>query len=247
MTATTRESLPTPEVRPPRECRWPLQNGDHLTRPEFERRWDATPWVKKAELLEGVVYVPPPLSDEHHGWPHLKLGACLGVYIAATPGLTGGDNSSVRLDLESEPQPDLYIRVLESHGGQATRSKDGYLERAPDLCAEIAASSASYDLHTKLRVYRRHGVREYVVWRTLDETFDWLILRDGRYEALQPDAGAVYRSEIFPGLWIDAGALVRDDLAAALRTLQAGIATAEHTAFVASLQVAAGRPDVGRE
>src|SRR5205823_14589287 len=119
------------------------------------------------------------------------------------------------------------------------RGEGGCIEGPPDLCAEIAASSASYDLHTRLRVYRRSGVREYVVWRTLDEAFSWFVLRDGEYESLQPDANGVYRSGIFPGLWIDSAALLRGDLTAALQTLQAGVATSEHAAFVATLQDAA--------
>ena len=32
----------------------PLESGDHLTRHEFERRYQARPDIKKAELIEGV-------------------------------------------------------------------------------------------------------------------------------------------------------------------------------------------------
>src|SRR5437660_3037868 len=94
----------------------PLQNGDRLTRAEFERRFDATPNLKKAELIEGVVYMPPPVSHTYHSSPHLTLNTFLGVYLASTPGIDGGDNGSVRMDLDNMPQPDAYLLIK---GGQA--------------------------------------------------------------------------------------------------------------------------------
>src|SRR4051812_20108352 len=96
----------------------PLQPGDRLTRAEFERRYDATPNLKKAELIEGVVYMPPPVSDGHSS-PHFDLIGWLSIYRAATPGTAGGDNGSLRLDLDNMPQPDAFLRILESHGGQS--------------------------------------------------------------------------------------------------------------------------------
>src|SRR5687767_6376710 len=114
----------------------PLQSGDRLSRDEFERRYDATPGLAKAELIDGVVYMPPPVSHDDHGRPHFDLITCLGVYRAATPGVTGGDNGSIRLDLGSMPQPDAYLLILPSHGGQARIDDDGYVEGAPELVAE---------------------------------------------------------------------------------------------------------------
>src|SRR4051812_13988373 len=143
----------------------PLQNGDRLTRAEFERRYDATPGLKKAELIEGVVYMPPPVSHTDHSAPHFDLITWLGQYRVATPGFSGGDNGSLRLDLDNMPQPDAYLLILPSHGGQARIDEDGYVVGAPELVAEVAASSASYDLDVKLNAYRRNGVREYIVWR----------------------------------------------------------------------------------
>jgi hypothetical protein len=157
----------------------PLQAGDRLSRPEFERRFDSTPNLKKAELIEGVVYMPPPVSDKYHGRPHFDLITWLGMYRSATPGVVGGDNGSLRLDLDNEPQPDAYLRILSECGGQSRIDAEGYVEGAPELVAEVAASSVSYDLHVKLNVYRRHGVREYIVWRVLDEAIDWFVLREG--------------------------------------------------------------------
>jgi hypothetical protein len=152
----------------------PLQNGDRLTRDEFERRYAAMPDVKKAELVEGVVYMPSPVSTENHGSPHFDLASVLGAYRMATPGVQGGDNATIRLDLDNEPQPDLFLRIAEEHGGQS-RIEDGYVVGAPELVAEIAASRVSYDLHDKLNAYRRNEVREYVVWRVLEREIDWFV------------------------------------------------------------------------
>lgn len=208
----------------------PLQTGDHLTRDEFERRYRAMPHVHRAELIEGVVYLPSPVSAVDHGEPHFDLITWLGLYRARTPHVRGGDNSTLRLDLDNEPQPDGYLRLVEERGGQA-RLVDGYVTGAPELVLEIAASSASYDLHEKRNAYRRNGVREYVIWRVWDEAIDWLVLRQGRYEPLAPVDG-VYRSEVFPGLWLDAAAVLRGDLARVLEVLQQGLASQEHADFV---------------
>ena len=207
----------------------PLENGDRLSRAEFERRYNAMPNLKKAELIEGVVYVGSPLRFESHGKPHFNLITWLGVYCAATPGVEGGDNATTRLDLDNEPQPDVQLRI---ESGQSRISNDGYVEGAPEFIAEIAASSASYDLHDKMTAYRRNGVQEYLVWRTYQNRIDWFRLREGEYVALEPDAAGVVRSEVFPGLWLAIPELLQDNLAEVLAVLQQGIATAEHADFV---------------
>jgi Uma2 family endonuclease len=190
----------------------PLENGDRLTRPEFERRYAAMPHVNKAELIEGVVYMPSPVSNEH-AQPHFDVIGWLAYYRAATPGISGGDNGTLRLDLDNEPQPDAFLRILSEHGGQTRVDEDGYVSGAPELVAEVARSSVSIDLHTKLQAYRRNGVREYLVWRVEDRTLDWFILREGRFETLAPASDGLYRSEALPGLWLDAAALVRSSAA----------------------------------
>ena len=208
----------------------PLENGDQLTRPEFERRYEAMRHLKKAELIEGVVYVPSPVRYEGHGRQHSALNGWLVVYSASSPGVAVGDNTTVRLDLDNEPQPDVLLRL--TNGGQSRVAADGFLEGPPELVAEVASSSVAYDLHQKLEVYRRHGVREYIVWRTVDKAIDWFVLRDGRYERLSPSDSGVYKSESFPGLWLDAAAMLQGDLAGVLRTLGEGIASREHAEFV---------------
>jgi Uma2 family endonuclease len=214
----------------------PLENGDRLTRPEFERRYDAMPGLKKAELIEGVVYVPSPVSHTNHGGPHFQIIGWLSMYGMATPEVQGGDNSSLRLDLDNEPQPDAFLMIPSDHGGQTEIDPDGYIASAPELIVEVAASSVSYDLHDKLNTYRRHGVPEYVVWRVRDQAIDWLILHEGNYKRLSPDANGIYKSHVFPGLWLDPAALLRGDLATVAQVLQQGLASPEHAAFVARLQ-----------
>jgi hypothetical protein len=222
------------EPKSPRQRILPLQNGDHLTRAEFERRYAAMPEVKKAELIEGVVYVTPPITAEHSG-PHADLIVWLGYYRAATQGVTVHDNGTLRLDEDNEPQPDAILRILEEHGGQSRIDEDGYVSGAPELAAEIALSSVSIDLHDKLDVYRRNGVREYVVWRVADQAIDWFILREGSYDRRPPNDAGIYQSQVFPGLWLDPAALMGGDLKKVFDTVQKGLATAEHEVFVKHL------------
>jgi Uma2 family endonuclease len=214
-----------------------LVAGDRLTRAEFERHYAAMPYLKKAELIEGVVYLHTQVSTDEHGAPHAELVGWLGFYRAFTPGVQGGDNGTLRLDLDNEPQPDAFLRILPEFGGQS-RTANGFVEGAPELVAEVAASSASYDLHDKLNAYRRNGVLEYVVWRVWDRAIDWFVLRGGRYESASLTAGGLYRSETFPGLWLEPAALMRGDLARVIQVVQEGLATSDHAAFVARLEQA---------
>ena len=199
----------------------PLCSGDRLTRGEFERRYRAMSPEVRAELIEGVVFAASPVSAEDHGEPHSDLRTWLGLYRAHTETVRSGDSSSLRLDLDNEPQPDGYLRLLPECGGRA-RIVEGYLEDASELIAEISASSASYDSHDKLNAYRRSGVGEYIVWRVWDRQIDWFVLRSGRYERLPLGQDDRYRSEIFPGLWLDPVAMLRGDLKRVLAILAGG-------------------------
>jgi Uma2 family endonuclease len=209
----------------------PLETGDRLSRDEFERRYDAMPGLKKAELIEGVVYVPSPVRIDQHATPHFNLMTWMGFYAWSTPGVRGADNGSVRLDLNNMPQPDGCLFIDPALGGQARISDDDYLEDAPELVAEVAASSVSYDLTLKFEVYRRTGVLEYVVWRVQDRQIDWFVLRRKKFVRLPLDEAGLYQSKAFPGLWLDPQALIRGDTAA----LQRGLASPEHADFVARL------------
>jgi Uma2 family endonuclease len=217
-----------------------LEAGDRLSRDEFERRYHAMPDLKKAELIEGVVYVPSPLRYRVHGEPDMTIHTWLGVYRAATPGTEAAANATVRLDLDNEPQPDSFLCIAARAGGQTSISDDDYLVGAPELVVEVTASGASYDLHDKKRAYRRNGVREYVVWRTEDGALDWFVLRGGRYVRLRAGEDGVLRSEVFSGLWLDPAALLAGDVARVLACLQRGLASPEHAAFAARLRAALG-------
>lgn len=213
----------------------PLESGDRLTRLEFERRYQAMPQIKKAELIEGVVYVASPVRIANHGRPHAQIIGWLMVYSAATPGVDLADNATVRLDIDNEPQPDALLRLEPEVGGNSRISEDDYVEGAPELIVEIAASSASYDLNDKLNAYRRNGVQEYIVWQIYENRLDWFSLKEGKYVNLQPDAAGVIRSHIFLGLWLSVTALLEGKLAEVLAVLQQGLQTMEHQAFVKRL------------
>lgn len=180
----------------------PLENGDRLTRRKFERRYAAMPQVKKAELkaelIEGIVYMASPRCYRRHGQPHLFITTWLGTYCAATPGVSAADASTVRLDADNEPQPDAILRL--EQGGTSRISDDDYLEGVPELVVEVAASSASYDLHDKLRVYRRNGVQDYIVWRTDDRQLDWFDLQAGDYQPLVPRQPLAPHKSVVPPL-----------------------------------------------
>ena len=138
----------------------PLESGDRLTRAEFLRRYNAMADLKKAELIEGVVYVPSPVRQKYHGRQHHHILNWIGHFEAGTPGLEGGDNSTVLLDLDNAPQPDGLLFIQPEYGGQVKINDDGYIEGGPDLVAEVAASSASYDLHDKLNASHRGTLAE---------------------------------------------------------------------------------------
>lgn len=212
----------------------PLESGDRLRRAEFERRYQAMPWVKKAELIERVVYMASPVRASH-GLFHGFVMVWLGNYALTTPGVGLYDNATVRLDLDNEPQPDALLRLEPEAGGLSRVGDDDYIEGPPELVVEVAASSASYDLHDKFDAYRRNMVQEYIVWRVYDQQLDWWELAEGDYQALAPDEGGILRSKVFPGLCLNAEALLRGDLAAVLAAQQSALGSPEHAAFVARL------------
>ncbi|MSU79819.1 MAG: Uma2 family endonuclease [Gemmataceae bacterium] len=213
----------------------PLRPGDRLTCAEFERRYEAMPHVKKAELIEGVVFIPSPVRVRRHGKPHGIFILWLGTFNASTPGTLFADNTTTRLDDDNEYQPDGLLMIDPEWGGQAVITTDDYIEFAPELVGEISASSASFDLHTKKTVYRRNGVREYIVWSVLDKKIDWFVLRSGEFESLQPDEQGILKSEVFSGLWLDVAALLSDDLRRVLAVLHDGLGSPEHAEFVERL------------
>lgn len=218
-----------------------LENGDRLPRGQFERCYEALANVKKAELIEGIVYLPSPVRAQSHAQPNNAVAAWLGTYSAYTPHVSALDNATVRLDMDNEPQPDALLRIDAAAGGQSRLSADDYVEGAPELVVEIAASSASYDLHAKLNAYRRNGVAEYIVWRARDDALDWFVLHDGEYRPLAPDAAGVVESQGFPGLRLPVDALLAGDVATVLAEVRRGLDSPAHAEFVAGLAAAAQR------
>jgi Uma2 family endonuclease len=194
-----------------------LENGDRLNRVEFERRYTASN-IKKAELIEGLVYVASPLRFTPHAEPHGRIIGWLIAYQAMIiTDLKVGIEPTVRLDADNEPQPDAVLFRL---GGNAQVDEDGYITGAPELIVEIAASTVSYDLHAKKRVYERNGIKEYIVWRTLDQAIDWFVLENGKYVELAPDAAGIIHSREFEDLRLNVTAILNGDMSAVLKTLQ---------------------------
>jgi Uma2 family endonuclease len=206
----------------------PLENGDRLTREEFERRYDAMPELKKAELIQGVVYMGSPVRFSH-GRPHALVMTWLGHYEAATPGVLCGDNSSLIVDEENEPQPDSMLFIAE--GGAARLERD-YVHGAPEFVAEIAVSSVSLDNHLKKRLYEQAGVKEYMIWRVLEGAIDWFELTDDKYVAREADADGVLRSRAIPGLWLAREPMLALKMKEVLEILNEGFASPEHAVFV---------------
>ncbi len=193
-----------------------LENGDRLNRVEFERRYTASN-IKKAELIEGLVYVATPVRFTTHAKPHAQIASWLGTYQAMKTDLKTGIEPTVRLDADNEPQPDAVLFRL---GGNAQVDEDGYITGAPELIVEIAASTVSYDLHAKKRAYERNGVKEYIVWRALDQAIDWFVLENGKYVELAPDTAGIIHSREFEGLRLNVTAILNGDMSAVLKTLQ---------------------------
>lgn len=195
-----------------------LESGDRLPRAEFHRRYCARPDIKKAELVGGVVYVASPTRHEFHAKPHGMVVVWAGTYAARRGGIELGNNGTVFLGPDDEVQPDVTLFRLAPLGAIRATAR-GYLEGTPDLAVEIAASSASYDLHDKREAYRRAGVPEYLVWRVLDEELDWFRLQEGEYVRIEPDENGLIESSTFPGLRLAVAKLLAGDMAAVLAAL----------------------------
>jgi len=212
---------------------FPLENGDRLSREEFERRYQGENY--KAELIEGIVHMAAALRFRSHGQPHGQMMMWLMSYVTETEGTLAGDAPSVRLDQDNEPQPDLVLMIDPDCGGQTKLTPDDYIEGAPELLAEISASTVSIDLGDKKTAYQRNGVQEYLVWRVLEQQIDWFYLKEGQYLELLADEDGITRSTIFPGLWLDRQALINGNIKQVTTVLKLGIESKEHNDFVIKL------------
>ena len=210
----------------------PLRAGEQLSQEEFLRRWEALPSLKRAELIQGRVYLPSPVSNPHK-WLHSRIDAWLTVYADFTPGCRAGSDGTW-LMLGDAPQPDVDLVILPDYGGQS-RITGLYSAGAPELAAEVSLSSKARDLGPKLELYREAGVQEYLTVMQPDSSVTWRYLDSGQYRAMEPDTTGVLRSRIFPGLWLDAPALFANDKTQLWNTLQKGLNTEEHQRFVREL------------
>lgn len=209
-----------------------LISGDRLTRQEFCRRWDQVPEVKRAELIGGLVCMPVPLGHRHDQFS-THLAAWLWGFSQETPGCESGANATWFM-LDDAPQPDHYLRLLPECGGQSF-VKDDFLHGAPELAVEVALSSASYDLHQKRELYARAGVKEYLAVLVQEQEVRWGRLVADDYQRLPIWPDGTTRSIVFPGLWLDARALLDNDSRRVMDALQRGLASPEHSEFVERL------------
>jgi Uma2 family endonuclease len=216
----------------------PLVAGQHLDQPTFHARYAAMPPETRAELVGGVVYMPSPLRTDH-GTSSFDVAGWLFTYRVRTPGVRGAENATVKLGLNGETQPDCLLFIPGELGGRATIDAGGYLVGAPELIAEIARSSKKFDLGEKKADYERAGVQEYLVVELDPDRIHWFVRRDDHFEELPSGPDGVYRSEVFPGLWLDPAALYRSDIRRLIDVLAAGLASPEHAAFVDRLDRAA--------
>jgi Uma2 family endonuclease len=214
----------------------PLENGDRLSRAEFERRYAAAPHIPKAELIEGVVYLAAALRFRNHAQPHAQLIGWLFNYQIATIETALADNATVRLDLDNEPQPDVALFIEPMADGRVKISDDDYIEGAPELIAEVAASTAAYDLGDKKVAYRRNGVQEYIVWQMFENKLDWFVLENDDYVNLLPNDDRIIRSRIFPGLWLAVDELLNGDMRQVMTILQNGLNSWEHQEFAQQIE-----------
>jgi len=210
----------------------PLVDGEKLTREEFLRRWEAMPEVKRAELLEGVVFMPSPLGRPH-GKTDWMVATWAGVYAGATPGCDGASNSTWFMRTDA-PQPDCALWLLPEYGGKS--GEEGRYGAGPaEFIAEVSVSSKERDLGPKLQLYQKTGVKEYLTVLIQEEEARWHRLVAGHYRVLPPGEDGVLRSVVFPGLWLSPEALFAGDIAKLLATLQEGLDSQEHAEFVRRL------------
>jgi hypothetical protein len=227
-------------VQPPRrKALPPLEAGQHLDQPTFHERYEAMPPETRAELVGGVVYMPSPMRGDHGVTSRIVAG-WLCHYQWKTPELHGEDGCTVKLNDLGEPQPDCQLRLPRALGGQSRVDENGYIAGAPELMVEIARSSRGYDLNQKKADYERAGVVEYLVVELVPDRIHWFTRRGNCFKNLAPGPDGIYRSNVFPGLWLDAKALFAEDLNRLIEVLEQGLATPEHAAFVAKLARARG-------
>jgi Uma2 family endonuclease len=240
---TSLRTTDRPESRPESDPPPRLDSGDRMDSETFMAIYEQMPEDFRAQLIEGVVLVASPMTAEHGG-PLNKANGWLFTYQARTPGVFAYDATTIRLGPKNSPEPDASLLVHPDCGGQA-RFEGTYIVGAPELVVEVSYSSWAVDLNEKRNVYQAAGVREYVVIILRDSEVRWHVLRDGRFERATPDNDGLYRSTVFPGLWLDPAALLVGDATRLIAAVDRGTATPEHAAFVARLAEARKKSERG--
>jgi Uma2 family endonuclease len=210
-----------------------LVEGQRLDQPTFHALYEAMPPGTRAELIDGVVFMPSPVGDAH-GRAQVPTIVWLSYYAEKTSGLELLDNATMILGWKSEPQPDALLRVLSERGGR-THIEGGYVSGAPELVAEIAKATRYVDLGPKLDEYERAGVLEYVVRAIDPDELYWFSQENGTLVQRAPGSDGLHRSIAFPGLWLDPVALLNGDTRRIRAVVDLGCATSEHAEFVARL------------
>lgn len=211
-----------------------LENGERIDQKTFHAWYETTPKQFKAELIGGEIFVSSP-TKASHGIYSAKVVSWLGFYEIHTPGTQAQDNTTIILDADNELQPDASLCLVSSLGGQSSINEEGYVIGAPEFVSETANSSGSIDLHRKKDEYERAGVKEYMVVLVRNQQVRWFSRMEDQFQETPPDPDGIYRSKVFPGLWLDPRALLRLDGKGLLETLQKGLAGEDHLKFVADL------------
>jgi Uma2 family endonuclease len=211
-----------------------LVTGERMTVEEFLHSWEEQPNLKNAELIDGVVHVASPVSREH-GSIDTLIHWWLAHYAHATPGCDAGNNSTW-LMLDSAPQPDAHLRILPSHGGQSGDDRL-YCNGAPELAVEICLTT-EVDFGPKRKLYQRACVQEYITIELFRKRLVWHVLQNDVYFYQEYPPEGIFRSLVFPGLWLDVTAIWAEDGAKMLAALNAGLSSEDHQKFVERLAAA---------
>ena len=123
-------------------------------------------------------------------------------------------------------------------GGQASVEERGvskYVVGAPELDVEIGFTTQAFDLDETFKAYESAGVQESLVILIEEREVRWFRRIEGQFSLVATDPDGLFRSSVFPGLWLDPKALLERDAARLVATVLQGTETPEHAAFVARL------------
>jgi Uma2 family endonuclease len=213
-----------------------FDSGYRLSKEEFIRRYEARKDIRRAELLNGIVFIMASPVSRSHSQGHLSAAHLITNYVEATPLVIGDIDATLLLHGDNAVQPDGLLRVDPRAGGKATLTEKEYIKGPPELVIEISVSTESYDLTFKKDIYLEAGIAEYVVWQALDAKLHWFKRRGDAYEDLKVGDDGIVKSAAMPGFWVDVGAFVRGDLAALKVAMSKGLASPEHASFVVELK-----------